>query len=403
MILAYLAERPFAAALQVLLLALGAGTACALLLFSTQTEQRLAKDAAGVELVVGSKGSGLQLVLSGVFHADAPLGNIALSQANAIIADPRVRAAEAINLGDNVGSFRMVGAQASILDFYGAQIASGAPYAAPFEAVLGARAAERLALDIGATFVSAHGLGAGGAAHNEKIYTVTGILKPTGTVVDRLAFTPLESVWDSHPSPLSAKPEASRHDHAHGGEHDDNRAVTAVLIRGKTPIATLQMKREINEKSPVMAARPADEMSRLFSLVGVGVDAFRAFAFVLIGAAALSVFAALLGALRDRRGDIALLRAMGATRTTVFSILFGQGLLIAAVGALLGLALGRAAIEALAAFSPQARDFGLTGAAFVEEEFWIVAGCLLAGALAALIPALQAYRADVIKGLAESP
>lgn len=388
LIFAYLRLRPFAAALQVMLLALGAATAIALLLFNAQSQTRLARDAVAIDLVIGAKGSALQLVLSNVFHADAPVGNILLSDAEKIIQDPRVKAAQIINLGDSVGGYRLVGAASEIIAFYGAKIAAGETYARPFEAVLGAEAAARLRLAPGAQFISAHGLGDGGGGHDEHAYQVTGVLAKTGTVVDRLVFTPLASVWQAH------------------GDNEQTiapRAVTAILIQTRTPLAALQMKRDVNETAPVMAARPADEMGRLFALVGVGVDVFRAFAVILITAAALSVFAALLGALQERRSDIALLRAMGATRGSVFAILFGQGLLIAALGAALGLVLGHGAISLLAQMSPQAAGFGLTGAAFAPEEVWVLAGCLAAGALAALLPAVQAYRSDITKTLSEQP
>lgn len=396
LIFAYFRERPFAAALQALLLALGVATAIALLLFNTQSQSRLARDAQAIDLVIGAKGSGLQLVLSSVFHADTPVGNMLLPDAQRIIQDPRVKAAQIINLGDSVGGYRLVGAAPDIIEFYGAQLATGIAHNAPFEAVMGAEAAARLNLSPGASFVSAHGLGQGGGAHDEHLYKVTGVLAPTGSVIDRLIFTPLASVWQAHGAPES-------HDQKEQVQIAQTPAVTAILIQTRTPLAALQMKRDVNETAPFMAARPADEMGRLFSLVGLGVEVFRAFALILISAAALSVFAALLGALRERRGDIALLRAMGATRGSVFAILLGQGLIIAAVGGIVGVALGHGAIALLARLSPQAAGFGLTGAAFTPGELWVFCGSLAAGALAALIPAVQAYRTDITKTLSETP
>jgi putative ABC transport system permease protein len=425
LIFAQVRLRPLSFLLHAMMLALGVGAAIALLLFNHQSNQRLTRDAQGIDLVIGAKGSGLQLVLSSVFHADVPTGNIKLAEAEKILADPRVKSGVAVGLGDSVGPFRIVGADANILSLYRANLAEGRAYQKPFEAVIGADVARQLDLAIGETFVGAHGLGAGGGAHDEHPYTIVGILAPAGSVVDRLALTPLESVWEVHAGhgPMAAAKtehnhdDHAHHDHAHhdhaghdhkGHDHASprdtaNLEATAVLVSLRSPLMAVSMKREINQQSAVMAARPADETARLFSLVGVGADVMNGFAITLIIAAALSVFVTLLSALNDRRGDIALLRVMGATRWTVLGVLIGQGLLIAAVGALIGVMLGHGLIAFLAQNSAQAAGFGLSGATFLPSELWVIGAALAAGVLAALIPAILAYRVDIAKTLAEAP
>lgn len=426
---AQLRERWFANTLHVLMLAIGVAAATALLLFTTQTEDRLARDARGIDLVVGAKGSPLQLVLSSVFHADVPTGNVSFADYDRLTRDPRISAAIPLGLGDTMGGARIVGTTPAILPFYGATLAQGRVFAAPMETVLGAETARRLGARIGMQFSSAHGLGEGGEAHEHGVYVVVGVLAPTGTVLDRLALTPLESVWKVHDvhmpagaeriggmqgraleAPLPNAPAAKDHDHAHdhtqGGTPSPDamaaKEVTAVLVRTRSPIAGPRLKREINQSTALLAARPADEAARLFSLVGAGAQAFRTFAYIFIAAAALSVFATLLASLNDRRGDIALLRTMGATRLGVFGVLLGQGLVIAGLGVGLGLSLGHGLLDAAAASSAQLRGLGITGATLHPGEIWIVIGGLGAGALAALIPALDAYRTDIAKTLAEA-
>jgi putative ABC transport system permease protein len=289
------------------------------------------------------------------------------------------------------------------------------------EMVLGASAAERLGAKLGDTLASAHGLGEGGERHKHGSYVVVGILAPTGAVIDRLALTPLESVWTLHEThlpvgaerigglqgraPTTTLPAPAQHTHAHteavthsAPDHE----VTAVLVRTRSPIAGPRMKREINQDTAVLAARPADEAARLFVLVGAGAQAFRTFAYVLIATAALSVFATLLAALNDRRGDVALLRTMGATRLMIFGLLMLHGLVIAGLGVALGLALGHGLLHAASQILPQARDFGLTGMDWRPGEIWIAIAGLGAGALAALVPAVAAYRTDIARTLAEA-
>jgi putative ABC transport system permease protein len=233
LVFAYLRERWFTSLLHLVMLAIGIAAATALLLFSAQANDRLARDARGVDLVVGAKGSPLQLVLSAVFHADVPTGNINAADVERIAKDPLVKRAIPIGLGDALRGHRIVGAPAEIIDFYGAKIGDGRAYAKPFEAVLGARTAERLGLKLGDTFVGAHGLGEGGAEHAEHPYTVVGVLAPTGAVIDRLVLTSLDSVWAVHTpvgeidarigglqGPAIAKPKDHDHDHGHGADHD---------------------------------------------------------------------------------------------------------------------------------------------------------------------------------------
>jgi putative ABC transport system permease protein len=441
LVLAMLKERWLTSLLHALILALGVAAATALLLVSSQTNQRLSRDAQGIDLVVGAKGSPLQLVLAAVFHADVPSGNVPFSLVDDLREDRRVEQAIPIGLGDSAGGYRIVGAPDALVALYGGAPAAGRLPAASMEAVLGADVAAALGLQVGQTFVGAHGLGEGGGGHDEHPFTVVGVLAPTGAVIDRLIVTPIESVWEvhgqhahhDHDAEPGAKPGAAPaaahaddhdhdhdHDHAHDHEHDKGREgaaapaaasalpeeapleATAILLKLRSPIAAPTMRREINQQTAFLAARPADEAARLFALIGGGIEAFRALALVLIAVAALSVFATLFAALNDRRGDIALMRTMGATRGAVFGLLIGQGLAIAALGTLAGLALGHGLVEIVAQNSMQAAGFGLSGALFHPGEVWIALGGLAAGVLAALGPAALAYRWDIADLLADS-
>ena len=434
---ANLAARPLTAALYVVILALGVAAATALLLFSTQSERRLERDARYVDAVVGSKASSpLQLVLAGVFHADTPPPNIPVSAIAEIAADPRVERVIPIALGDSFRGFRIVGAPPEIVSLYEGRFAQGQPYAASFEAVIGADVAQATGLGVGDTFVGAHGLGGDGHDHGEHPYLITGVLARTGAVVDRLVLTPVESVWDVHGiahdhdhdhDHAEGVVEEAGHDHDHTHDHDHDHAeepqpvasqsaifgprgrpdappqeVTMLLVDLVSPMGAQSLLRDVNANSPYLAARPAAEAVRLYRLMGVGGQVLQAFAFILIGAAAASVFVTLFAALRERRGEIALLRAMGATRATVFGVLMGQGLVIAALGTALGLVGGHALIEILAQNSEQAKAFGLNGALVHPGEILIALGGLGAGALAALPAAIGAYRTDIARTLSET-
>ena len=385
--LAYLRQRPVAALLNLSLLALGVALVAALLLFGAQLQERLGRDARGIELVVGAKGSPLQLVLSAVYQADIPTGNIRLADAQALLSHPQVRQAIPLALGDSVAGLRIVGTEPAYPTHYGAALAAGRMWEAPFEAVLGAAAARRLGLGPGGSFESAHGLVAGGPLHEQQ-YRVVGVLAPSGTVVDRLVLTSVESVWAAHAD--------------HGGAHaEEEREITALLLRFTSPVVALTLPRLINQQTPMMAASPAFESARLFDLVGVGLDLLRGFGALLMVSAGLALLVALGNALERRRRDLALLRCLGASPRWIVGQLLLEALLLSGAGALLGLALGHLAVEILARLQPQAGDLGLTGARLLAAEAWLLLAALGLGVLAVLPAAWRATRSDVAQTLAQ--
>ena len=205
---AYLASRPLLTALNVAMLALGVATITFLLLVTHQAEERLARDAKPVDLVVGAKGSPLQLILSTVFHADVPTGNIGLEESRAIAANPMVASATPLALGDSFRGHRIVGHRRLLPRALRREARAGPLFAGEMEAVVGSEVARRHGLAVGAQLTGAHGLAAAGPAHDDHPYRVVGILAPTGTVVDRLVLTSVESVWHVHEEHAPArKPE----------------------------------------------------------------------------------------------------------------------------------------------------------------------------------------------------
>jgi len=384
--LAYLRARPLATALNLLLLALGVATITVLILVTGQLENRMGRDARGIDLVAGAKGSPMQLVLSAVFHLDAPTGNIPLAEANALAKQRFVKKAIPLALGDSYKSFRIVGSNHEYPAHYGARVADGRLWSAPMEATLGAEVAARAKLAVGAKFAGAHGLGEGGDEHANEPYQVVGVLAPTGTVIDRLILTSVESVWEVH---------------EHGAPAGAAKELTALLIQYASPLAAATLPRMVNASSSLQAASPAYESARLFRMIGVGVDVLRAFGVVLMLAAGLSVFIALLNALEERRYDLAVMRMLGATPARLMGLMLLEGSLLAVAGGIAGLGLGHLMTEALGAALRQAQQAAVSGWSWSDEEWWLLAASLGVGILAALIPAWRAYRSDVAPVLAE--
>jgi putative ABC transport system permease protein len=389
----YLWSRPLGAALNVLLLSLGLASISFLLLVSFQLSKAFDKDLAGIDVVVGAKGSPMQLIMSGVFHIDVPPGNIPLKAVKALEKNPMIASVIPLSLGDNLRGFRIVGTTPEYITHYGATLAQGRVWDAPLQVVVGAIAAQKLGIQVGNTFTGSHGLGAGGHEHADNPYKVVGILQPSGTVIDRLIVTDSASIWQVH---------EEHADHADGDaeQHpitDDERQVTMALVRYKTPLAAMSFPRMVNNQTGMQAAAPAVEISRLLNMLGLGTDVLRTFAGVLLLTAGLSVFIALWSAVRERRSDLALLRMLGASPAKIAMLLLGEALWLGLVSALLGVAGGQA-LMALIGWLLQLDNSLLIGGLVWPPALLLVPALACGVSLAAaLLPALGAYRVSVLE------
>ena len=397
----YLWSRPLGAALNVLLLSLGLASITFLLLVGYQLSKAFERDLAGVDVVVGAKGSPMQLILSGVLHIDVPPGNVPLQAVKALAQHPLVASVIPISLGDNVQGYRIVGTSHDYVSLYHATLAQGRLWDAPMQVVVGATAAAKMGVPLGGHLVGTHGLGAGGHAHGDSRYTVVGVLAPSGSVLDRLILTDTASVWHVHEDAGKLHHEESDgkadHDSDHNAERDVDREVTMALVRYKTPMAAISFPRYVNTGTGMQAAAPAVEVTRMLHMLGLGTDVLRAFAGVLLLTAGLSVFIALWGAVRERRGDLALLRMLGAPPRKVAALLLCEALWLGLLAAALGLLLGQGFAAALGWFL-QLDSTLLIGGIVWPNTLAVVPVLALGVSLgAALLPALGAYRVSVLE------
>ena len=388
----YLWSRPLAAALNLLLLSLGLASVSFVLLIAEQMDRTFERDLAGIDLVVGAKGSPMQLILAGVFHIDVPPGNIPLAAVNELASNPQVAQLIPLSLGDSYKGFRIVGTTPAYAAHYNTTLAQGAEWTKAMQVTLGAQVAKDTGLQVGASFAGSHGLGETGKAHADNPYVVTGLMAPCGCVLDRLILTATESVWHVH------------EEHANGTEnpgHDDEkedeakREVTLALVTYKSPLAAVSLPRLINTTTPMQAAAPAVEITRLLRMVGVGTDVLRGFGAVLLLTAGLSVFIALWNAVRERRADLAMLRMLGASPQKVAGLVLCEALLLALLATVLGLLMGHGLAALIGHWLQTERSVALTGWIWLPSEWWVPALAVAVASLAALLPAVSAYRLDV--------
>ena len=403
----YLWARPMGALLNVLLLTLGLASISFLLLVSHHLERAFDRDLAGIDVVVGAKGSPMQLILAGVLHLDVPPGNVNWAAVKALANNPLVAEIIPISLGDSFQGFRIVGSTQAYVAHYQAPVAQGRLWDAPMQVVLGATVARKLGMAVGQSFAGSHGLGGAGHQHGDHAYTVVGILGATGSVLDRLILTDSASVWRVHePAHMDQGEAKDDHDtdHDHHDDHDadkavpdDKREITMALVRYTTPMAAVSFPRWVNTTTDMQAAAPALEVTRLLHMLGLGTDVLRAFAGMLLLTAGLSVFIALWSAVRERRGDLALLRMLGAPASRIAALLLTEALWLALLSSVCGVLLGQLFVLGLGAM------LGLESALLAAGMLWpsalllVPALAVLVSLGAALLPAWDAYRSDVLQ------
>ncbi|MEM6766165.1 MAG: FtsX-like permease family protein [Bacteroidota bacterium] len=408
-----LAAKPLSTALSLILLMLGVSIISLLLLLDKQLQNTFDKNVRGIDMVVGAKGSPLQLILASVYHIDAPTGNIPLKEANMLVRNPLVETAIPLAYGDNFKGYRILGTDTSYVHHYEGKLAEGEPWDKDFEVNIGSLVASRLGLAVGSSFYGSHGVsGEMADVHDENAYIVKGIFEPSGTVLDQMILTNVSSVWSIHDhegedhEEEDSDHEAEGEDHeGEGSDHEaeeEEKEITALLLKFRSPLGNVTLPRIINENTSMQAALPAIEVNRLIGLLGIGIETLRALAIAIIVISGISVFISLFNSLKDRKYELALMRTMGASRGRLFIMIILEGLMLAILGFILGYVLSRIGMMVMQNFVATTYKYEFTSVAFLPEEWLLLGVTLLIGLLAAIIPAFQAYNTDISETLADA-
>jgi putative ABC transport system permease protein len=424
---------------------LGVALAVAILLIKQGVQQRFEQGTLGYEMVVGAKGSPLQLVLNVVYNLDISPGNISWKLFEQLRNDKRVKLAVPFSVGDNYHGFRIVGttdaffkdfefepgrkpelAAGRIFNFREDALRSAFQEAAerarereakergegvkpapepahvehPFEAVVGSTVAEQTGLAVGQTFIAAHGVQPSAEAkeHTENPWTVVGILQPTHTAVDRAIYINLDSFYHIEGHELRGptgpeKPEEKDND-------PDPGQVSSIVLKLRSPITAFGLYRELNDREDAMAAFPAAEIRKLFDIVGNIDRLLLAQAILILIVAGVAIAVSIYNSMSERRREIAILRALGARRVTIFSIVLLEAVIICLFGAAAGLVGGHVVVGLANGALYKASGFVIPAFHIQPLEWYILGVAVILGAVAGLGPALGAYRTDVAKNLA---
>ena len=415
--------------LAVLLTTFGISISIILVQFENHIKNRLNNDGKKIDIVVGAKGSPLQIVLSSIYHIDLPTGNIPFSSLKTISQDPLVEKVIPLALGDNWKNNRIVGTTHEYIEHYGAKLDKGRNWQKVFEVVAGSS----VKINLNQKFSGSHGLVDSNDVHDHGEYKVVGILKPTGTVLDRLLLTSVKSVLQIHGQDIKDneqhnhehehdKHEHEKHEHQlnenkhktdnhdHHSEHMDDYIsnnqgfiepeITSLLITTKSPIANINLPRSINKESQLQAANPAFEITRLSTMLGLGSKSFKLLSIIIMLIAVLSIFTGLASNFENRLRDLAILRAIGYSKARVFKIISLEGIIIVIFGIIIGLCSSflvfNFLVDMIAPLNNSNAKFE-----FSFEIVIIIFLVLLAGLCAAFFPAYKGSKVSVAKQLTQ--
>ena len=417
-------SKPLNSILSLALLILGIGIISLLLQLNSLIKTQMDNNLKGIDMVVGAKGSPLQLILSAVYHIDSPTGNISVEDAEEIKNNRMVGSSIDLLYGDNYKGYRIVGTEDKFLDLYNAKIKDGKKWNAPFEVVVGAKIYSKLNINLDDELISSHGLRETGEAHVNQPFKVVGLLEPSNSVVDQLIITSPQSIWDlhdehdhddeDHEEHHDEDHEEHEHDHddedheehhdedheEHEHDHDD-KEITAMLIKFKSPMNIIQFPRQINENTNLQAAVPSYEISRLFKLFGFGIETLTYLAYLIILVSGFSLFINLFNSMRERKYEMALIRTLGASRSQLSVMVIFESLILTISGFLLGLLVSRLGVMFVSSLMEESLNYSLSSLYILNEEFWLLGLSILIGLISSLIPAIQVYKMNISEILAD--
>ena len=406
-------SKPLSSLLSLALLVFGIGIISLLLQLNSLIKTQMDNNLKGIDMVVGAKGSPLQLILSAVYHIDSPTGNISVEDAKKIKNNRMVGSSIDLLYGDNYKGYRIVGTDDEFLDLYDAKIKDGRKWEDPFEVVVGSKIHSKFGLKLDDELMSSHGLRETGEAHEDQLFKVVGLLEPSNSVIDQLIVTSPESIWDLHAEhDHSGEEHDDEHDHEHDDEHDhehedehdhehDDEEITAMLIKFQNPMNIIQFPRQINEETNLQAAVPSYEISRLFKLFGFGIETLTYLAYLIIIVSAFSLFINLFNSMRDRKYEMALIRTLGSSRRQLSFMIIFESLILTTVGFLLGLLVSRLGVMFVSSLMEESLNYNLNSFGILNEELLLLILSIFIGLISSIIPALQVYNLNISEVLGD--
>ena len=433
--------RPLSSVLSMILLATGLSTAIILQLTDYQLTKNIENTGKDVKLVIGAKGSRIDLILSSVFQIGNPTGNINYGFYQLLKRNRIIKEMIPLSMGDSYKRIRIVGATHDYIKLYKGELAAGKLFDSPMEATIGFRAANKLGLSIGDEFVGGHGMEDEVLHHHDEYkYKVVGILKKSGSVLDNLILTPIETVWimhaghdedsdytigsgekkkkqDVHQGHAKEHHDHQGHDHHNHHHHNEHihhdyeeilksikpskKEITAIIFPNLSGNAKVGVLNNANNQPGMMAVDPAPEIALLKSKLAPFVSIIMSIAYFITVIAMFSVFIGLLNSLSARKYEIALMRVLGASRIKVLVSILFEGIILSILGFILSLILSHLGMQIVASWMEYEYQYEFTGWLFLSSELYFLCIAICIGLISAIYPAIKAYKTDIAETLSK--
>jgi putative ABC transport system permease protein len=405
-----LGNRKFTAGLTLLSIALSVTLLLGVERIRNESRASFTNTVSGTDLVVGARSGPIQLLLYAVFRIGHATNNISWESYQEVTAFPEVEWTIPISLGDSHKGYRVMGTSAAYFTHfrYGDRqqlgFSKGKPFADLYDAVLGAEVAQALGYQLGESMVIAHGAGeVSFITHDDKPFTVAGVLNPTGTPVDRTVHVSLEAIEAIHIDWKAGAPLAGQTISAKIARRLDltPQAITAFLVKLKNPIATFTVQRRINQykEEPLTAILPGVSLQQLWELIGVAEKALLVVSGFVVLVGLVGMLTALLTGLNERRREMAILRSVGARPVHIFSLIIGEAVLLTSLGIVLGMVLlfGLLMLAKPILLARFGVNLGLSGFSFYELS--LMGAVWFAGLLVGILPGWRIYYYSLTDGL----
>jgi putative ABC transport system permease protein len=408
-------------------MALGVALVVAVLVIYGVVYQSFHRGGEGYDLIVGAKGSKEQLVLNTVYYLSQPIENIPYSYYEEFTEGrfaPDVEAAVPVCMGHSYQGFRVVGTVPEMFEklFYLGgrkyEFAEGGNFQLtnPFDAVVGATAARETNLKVGSPFQAVHGVSEEGGKTHPETFKVVGVLAPTGTPNDRALFVNMEGFYQLHQREHDRGETASEAEPPAGEEapgagataeaHGNHKQITAILvcINPLPPGRTEVVAKLINEGPVAQAAIPARVIAELFEGVIGKIEGILLFMAVLIVVVAgMGIMVSIYNSMSERRHEIAIMRALGASRLTVMVVILLESILLSLGGGFLGLLLGHGLVALLSPIIVEQTGVATGLLLFRTSELILIPGLIVLASVVGYLPAVAAYKTDVARSLTAAP
>jgi len=382
--------------------AVGTALVITLLIVHNSLSEGMIKQGSQYDVIAGAEGSPTQLMLSTVFHYEAPIGNIPYDVYDRMKNNPKVDQAIPLALGDNFQGFRIVGTTTEYFQDYQLSQALEDFHWEEGEVILGSKVARATGLNIGDKFKGVHGITGGDDHGHDFSYTVIGILEVANNGDDIIILTPIESVWSAHEDHEvheDDEHEETHEDHGHDEDHEDDhehdesdRKVTAILLKVNGIVNQLDVTKELNSYSGVQGINTIVVLRQLLSTIGNGAAVANLLAYTGLFMAIISILISLLSSMNERRKDAATLRLLGCRKNVVLQIITLEAMTLVCIGTIVGIGTAHLGSYFLGNWITEVLGAPINSMQIVQGEVAAILLIILLGLVAGIVSGISVYK-----------